>query len=115
MPVDQMNGVHTSLADLPLAMPFDSVKHYGTASRTSTKLPRPGPNYRCPPRRHEVRSRDDCSSICPQASTKVTGEFIALRCLPPHIYKIAAPTARRICAQRCKKTFSVNRVTTVRR
>ncbi len=28
MPVDQMNGIHTSLADLPLAMPFDSVKHY---------------------------------------------------------------------------------------
>jgi uncharacterized protein (DUF885 family) len=28
MPVDQMNGIHTGLADLPLAMPFDSVKHY---------------------------------------------------------------------------------------
>jgi uncharacterized protein (DUF885 family) len=28
MPVDQMNGVHTGLADLPLGMPFDSVKHY---------------------------------------------------------------------------------------
>jgi uncharacterized protein (DUF885 family) len=28
MPVDQMNGVHTGLADLPLSMPFDSVKHY---------------------------------------------------------------------------------------
>src|SRR3984885_5921001 len=28
MPVDQMNGVHTALADLPLSMPFDSVKHY---------------------------------------------------------------------------------------
>jgi hypothetical protein len=42
----------------------------------------------------------------PRLVTKVTGEFIALRCLPPHIYKIAAPTARRICVQRCKKTFS---------
>src|SRR5580704_1046659 len=28
MPVDQMNGVTTSLADLPLSVPFDSVKHY---------------------------------------------------------------------------------------
>jgi uncharacterized protein (DUF885 family) len=28
MPVNQMNGVHTSLADLPLSVPFDSVKHY---------------------------------------------------------------------------------------
>jgi uncharacterized protein (DUF885 family) len=28
MPVDQMSGPHTSLADLPLSVPFDSVKHY---------------------------------------------------------------------------------------
>ncbi|MGA3090269.1 MAG: DUF885 domain-containing protein [Terriglobales bacterium] len=28
MPINQQNGVHTSLADLPLSMPFDSVKHY---------------------------------------------------------------------------------------
>ncbi|MGA8102972.1 MAG: DUF885 domain-containing protein [Candidatus Acidiferrales bacterium] len=28
MPVNQQNGVHTSLADLPLSVPFDSVKHY---------------------------------------------------------------------------------------
>jgi uncharacterized protein (DUF885 family) len=28
MPINQQNGVHTSLADLPLAVPFDSVKHY---------------------------------------------------------------------------------------
>ena len=28
MPIDQQGGVHTGLADLPLAMPFDSVKHY---------------------------------------------------------------------------------------
>src|ERR1700723_3810756 len=28
MPVNQMNGVHTNLADLPLSVPFDSVKHY---------------------------------------------------------------------------------------
>jgi uncharacterized protein (DUF885 family) len=28
MPVDQMNGIHTSLADLPLAVPFNSVQHY---------------------------------------------------------------------------------------
>lgn len=28
MPINQQNGTHTSLADLPLSMPFDSVKHY---------------------------------------------------------------------------------------
>jgi uncharacterized protein (DUF885 family) len=28
MPVNQQNGVHTRLADLPLSVPFDSVQHY---------------------------------------------------------------------------------------
>jgi uncharacterized protein (DUF885 family) len=28
MPINQMNGIHTSLADLPLSVPLDSVKHY---------------------------------------------------------------------------------------
>jgi uncharacterized protein (DUF885 family) len=28
MPINQQNGVHTALADLPLSVPFDSVKHY---------------------------------------------------------------------------------------
>jgi uncharacterized protein (DUF885 family) len=28
MPVNQMNGVHTELADLPLSVPLDSLKHY---------------------------------------------------------------------------------------
>jgi uncharacterized protein (DUF885 family) len=28
MPVSQQNGVHTGLADLPLSVPLDSVKHY---------------------------------------------------------------------------------------
>ena len=28
MPVNQMNGIHTALADLPLSVPLDSVKHY---------------------------------------------------------------------------------------
>jgi uncharacterized protein (DUF885 family) len=28
MPINQQNGVHTSLADLPLSVPLDSVKHY---------------------------------------------------------------------------------------
>jgi uncharacterized protein (DUF885 family) len=28
MPINQQNGVHTRLADLPLSMPFDSAKHY---------------------------------------------------------------------------------------
>jgi uncharacterized protein (DUF885 family) len=28
MPINQQNGIQTNLADLPLAVPFDSVKHY---------------------------------------------------------------------------------------
>src|ERR1700688_2035646 len=28
MPINQQNGIHTSLADLPLSVPCDSVKHY---------------------------------------------------------------------------------------
>jgi uncharacterized protein (DUF885 family) len=28
MPINQQNGVHTKLADLPLSVPLDSVKHY---------------------------------------------------------------------------------------
>jgi uncharacterized protein (DUF885 family) len=28
MPINQQNGIHTTLADLPLSMPFNSVKHY---------------------------------------------------------------------------------------
>jgi uncharacterized protein (DUF885 family) len=28
MPINQMNGIHTSLADLPLSVPLDSVQHY---------------------------------------------------------------------------------------
>jgi uncharacterized protein (DUF885 family) len=28
MPINQQNGIHTKLADLPLSVPFDSVKHY---------------------------------------------------------------------------------------
>jgi uncharacterized protein (DUF885 family) len=28
MPVNQQNGIHTALADLPLSVPLDSVKHY---------------------------------------------------------------------------------------
>lgn len=28
MPINQQNGIHTNLADLPLSVPLDSVKHY---------------------------------------------------------------------------------------
>src|SRR4029077_16738045 len=28
MPINQQSGIHTNLADLPLAVPFDSVEHY---------------------------------------------------------------------------------------
>ncbi len=28
MPINQQNGIHTNLADLPLSVPLDSIKHY---------------------------------------------------------------------------------------
>ena len=40
MPVDQMNGIHTELADLPLAVPFDSVKHYEDYIARLRQIPR---------------------------------------------------------------------------
>src|SRR5882757_3639661 len=40
MPVDQMNGIHTGLADLPLSMPFDSVKHYEDYIARLHQIPR---------------------------------------------------------------------------
>jgi uncharacterized protein (DUF885 family) len=40
MPVDQMNGIHTGLADLPLSMPFDSVKHYEDYIARLRQVPR---------------------------------------------------------------------------
>ena len=40
MPVDQMNGVHTGLADLPLSMPFDSIKRYEDYIARLHQIPR---------------------------------------------------------------------------
>ena len=40
MPVNQQNGIHTSLADLPLAVPFDSVKHYADYIARLHQIPR---------------------------------------------------------------------------
>jgi uncharacterized protein (DUF885 family) len=40
MPVSQQNGIHTALADLPLAMPFDSVKHYEDYIARLHQIPR---------------------------------------------------------------------------
>ncbi len=40
MPVNQQNGVHTSLADLPQGMPFDSVKHYEDYIARLHQIPR---------------------------------------------------------------------------
>jgi uncharacterized protein (DUF885 family) len=40
MPVNQMNGIHTSLADLPLSVPFDSVKHYEDYIARLHQIPR---------------------------------------------------------------------------
>jgi uncharacterized protein (DUF885 family) len=40
MPINQQNGVHTSLADLPLSVPFDSVKRYEDYISRLHQIPR---------------------------------------------------------------------------
>ncbi len=40
MPINQQNGIHTSLADLPLSVPFDSVKHYEDYLARLHQIPR---------------------------------------------------------------------------
>jgi uncharacterized protein (DUF885 family) len=40
MPINQQNGVHTSLADLPLSVPFDSAKHYEDYIARLHQIPR---------------------------------------------------------------------------
>jgi uncharacterized protein (DUF885 family) len=40
MPVNQQNGVHTNLADLPLSVPLDSVKHYEDYIARLQQIPR---------------------------------------------------------------------------
>src|SRR6266404_3183240 len=40
MPISQFNGIHTALADLPLSVPFDSVKHYEDYIARLHQMPR---------------------------------------------------------------------------
>jgi uncharacterized protein (DUF885 family) len=40
MPVNQMNGIHTGLADLPLSVPLDTVKHYDDYISRLHQIPR---------------------------------------------------------------------------
>jgi len=40
MPINQQNGVHTGLADLPLSVPLDSVKHYEDYIARLHQIPR---------------------------------------------------------------------------
>jgi len=40
MPINQQNGLHTRLADLPLAVPFDSVQHYEDYISRLRQIPR---------------------------------------------------------------------------
>ena len=40
MPINQQNGIHTALADLPLSVPFDSVKHYEDYVARLQQIPR---------------------------------------------------------------------------
>jgi uncharacterized protein (DUF885 family) len=40
MPVNQQNGIHTNLADLPLSVPFDSVEHYEDYLARLHQIPR---------------------------------------------------------------------------
>lgn len=40
MPINQQNGIHTNLADMPLSVPFDSVKHYEDYIARLHQIPR---------------------------------------------------------------------------
>ena len=40
MPINQQNGIHTSLADLPLSVPLDSVEHYEDYVARLKQIPR---------------------------------------------------------------------------
>jgi uncharacterized protein (DUF885 family) len=40
MPINQQNGIHTKLADLPLSVPLDSVKHYEDYVSRLHQIPR---------------------------------------------------------------------------
>jgi uncharacterized protein (DUF885 family) len=40
MPINQQNGIHTNLADLPLAVPLDSVQHYEDYISRLHQIPR---------------------------------------------------------------------------
>ena len=40
MPINQQSGIHTALADLPLSVPFDSVKHYEDYVARLHQIPR---------------------------------------------------------------------------
>ena len=40
MPINQQNGIHTSLADLPLSVPFDTVKQYEDYVARLHQIPR---------------------------------------------------------------------------
>ncbi len=40
MPINQQNGIHTHLADLPLSVPLDSVKHYENYIARLHQIPR---------------------------------------------------------------------------
>jgi uncharacterized protein (DUF885 family) len=40
MPINQQNGIHTSLADLPLSVPLDSVQHYEDYVARLKQIPR---------------------------------------------------------------------------
>jgi uncharacterized protein (DUF885 family) len=40
MPINQQGGIHTSIADLPLSVPFDSVKHYEDYIARLHQIPR---------------------------------------------------------------------------
>ncbi len=40
MPINQQGGIHTSLADLPLSVPLDSVQHYEDYIARLHQIPR---------------------------------------------------------------------------
>ena len=67
MPINSQGGIHTSLADLPLSVPFDSVKHYEDYIARLRQIPlaftpdraNPARRRSRPPRPRQVPCRQD--------------------------------------------------------
>ena len=63
MPVNQQNGIHTSLADLPNSMPFTTVKQYEDYISRLHQIPRAEPDGGGAARRHEGQTHAGSVSV----------------------------------------------------